>query len=638
MAEPALAKLLRRAQRLHREGDFAGALAAYRKLLAKMPGKPELLILAATAALELGRLDEAESLAARAVKIRPDGGTHLTLGRVLARGRRMPEAIAAFRLAAADPSLAGDSLFLLGQAQKETGDVDGARESFEAAVRVAPGHVAAWRSLGRLLLDEGRPGEAIESLERGLSLAPGDASVLREYAAAALAAGRYPEADEALGRALAKEPDSADGLRLTGRLRKTQGRLDEAEAAWRALTERDPEDPRGWSGLAGTLQAAGELAAAGEAYDRGLELAPADPGLIAGRAEWLEWQGRYDEGLASLAGETDEVPGVALVRARLLRRSGRAPEARELLLTAAGTATDTDLQRQISFSLGDAADALGFYDEAFGHYERGNRLAAADWRLAAEKDWQDRLDGLSEGPAPGEAGRRMVFIVGLPRSGTTLVEQILAAHPEVFAGGESAMLGRLAHEAVTGVEAPVAGHLRELGDRYLGSLPAGAADATRVTDKMPLNFRYFAFLQAALPGARVVHVRRDLRDVAVSCFATDFIDPALGFATRIDWLGDYLRFYSGLMDRWRSRLSLATLELDYESLVREPGVWIPRLVEFAGLQWHEPCREFHRHDRVAATASHAQVREPVHTRSVGRWRHYREYLGALGELPGRPGG
>jgi hypothetical protein len=154
-----------------------------------------------------------------------------------------------------------------------------------------------------------------------------------------------------------------------------------------------------------------------------------------------------------------------------------------------------------------------------------------------------------------------------------------------------------------------------------------------VTDKMPLNFRYHALIDAALPGARVVHCRRDLRDVAVSCFATDFIDPALAFATRLDWLGQYIRFYEDVMAAWPAR---GRLKLDYARLVNDPEPQVRRLLEFAGLPWDDACLAFHRLDRIAATASHAQVREPLHTRSVGRWRHYRPWLSELEELLDRP--
>ncbi|MGI9263403.1 MAG: sulfotransferase family protein, partial [Gammaproteobacteria bacterium] len=218
---------------------------------------------------------------------------------------------------------------------------------------------------------------------------------------------------------------------------------------------------------------------------------------------------------------------------------------------------------------------------------------------------------------------------GMPRSGTTLVEQILSAHPETYAAGELSSLGRLAL-AATAADPPVSPErAREIGNQYLSELPDEASPARRVTDKMPLNFLYLSLMQAALPGARVIHCRRDPRDVALSCYFIDFIDPTLGFSTRLDWLGDYINRYLDQMAMWRESLSLPLLEIDYESLVAEPEDGCRQLVDFAGLDWDPACLAFHQQERVAGTASHAQVRKPVYTSSVARWRRYESHLEPL---------
>lgn len=646
MTKRPLDEQLKAARERHRAGDYAGALAGYRKILGRQPRVPEILVLAATAALDLGRHEEAERLARRAVHVRADGPGQLTLGRVLLERGDLAAARQTLKAAAGDPRVAADAHYLLGEARLDAGETESARAAFELAVEDRPGHGRAWLALGRLHGRAGRQAEALSALERAARLRPRDAECQLALGRAALTAGRYRLAERALAAATAADPDAPRVLALLGRLRKAQGRLNEALAAWERLTRSRPDDPDAWAGLAATRQAAGALASAGEAYERGLALAPDDPDLRAGRAEWLEWQGRYEEGLAVLEAPGGDAPpapaagaspGLALVRARLLRRLGRSEEALATLQTVDAAGLDATLRRQLAFSLGDAADALGRFDEAFDHYAEGNRLAPLSWNGRAERDWQARLDALAADPGEGDAGQRIVFVLGLPRSGTTLVEQILAAHPQVCPGGESPTLGLLAHEAAALERPPAARELADLGQRYLAALPAASRGAVRVTDKMPLNFRYLGLLQAALPGARIVHCRRDVRDVAVSCFATDFIDPALGFATRMDWIADYVRFYEDIMARWLPRLELPVLELPYEALVRSPERWIRRLIEFAGLPWDDACLTFHRQQRVALTASHAQVREPVYTRSVGRWRHYRARLAELGDLLERPG-
>jgi hypothetical protein len=217
----------------------------------------------------------------------------------------------------------------------------------------------------------------------------------------------------------------------------------------------------------------------------------------------------------------------------------------------------------------------------------------------------------------------------MPRSGTSLVEQILSAHPDVYAAGELSNLGRLAVSAMDDGKTVSAERAAEMGRRYLSELPGEAAAAIRVTDKLPFNFFYLGLIQAALPGARVIHCRRDPRDVALSCYFTDFIDPTLAFSARLEWLGDYINRYLDQMDTWRDALALPLLEVDYEALVDDPEHWSRQLVDFAGLDWDPACLSFHDQSRVAATASHAQVRRPVYKSSVGRWKNYESHLTPL---------
>jgi len=150
-----------------------------------------------------------------------------------------------------------------------------------------------------------------------------------------------------------------------------------------------------------------------------------------------------------------------------------------------------------------------------------------------------------------------------------------------------------------------------------------------MTDKMPLNYQYVGVIRAALPAATIIHCRRDLRDVVLSCFFTDFIDPALGFATRLDWLAEYALAYRQFMEDWGADLQGIMLEVGYESLVADPETEIRRLLKSLGLAWNPACARFHEQDRFAATASHAQVRRPIYRESVGRWRKYAHYLGPL---------
>jgi hypothetical protein len=218
------------------------------------------------------------------------------------------------------------------------------------------------------------------------------------------------------------------------------------------------------------------------------------------------------------------------------------------------------------------------------------------------------------------------LIVGMPRSGTTLLEQALSAHPGIAAGGELEDLRDLAREAYAGpITSP---RLDTLAARYLGRLRAIGPEAQRVTDKMPHNFLHLGLVALMLPRARVIHCRRDPVDTCWSCFRQHF-GAGLAYTTDLAWLGAFHRSYADLMEHWRGALPLAMLEVDYEELVAQPEPTLRRVLAFLDLPWHPACLEPHKARRIAATVSRAEVQRPIHQGSVGRAAPYRPHLGPL---------
>jgi hypothetical protein len=241
-----------------------------------------------------------------------------------------------------------------------------------------------------------------------------------------------------------------------------------------------------------------------------------------------------------------------------------------------------------------------------------------------------------------------VLIVGMPRSGTTLDEQMLASHPRVFGAGElpdlAALTGELRDQAGAiypeCVAALDARALRRCGDAYLAGLRRRAPDAACITDKLPANFAHVGFVQLAVPNARVIHVRRDPLDTCVSCFSKLFAEGQLHFAYDLGEIARYYRAYAALMDHWRAVLAPgAMLEVQYEELVADPERQVRRLVAYCGLAWDDACLRFHETRRPVRTVSAGQVREPIFRGSVGRAQAYRRWLGPLvtalgtGEVP-----
>jgi hypothetical protein len=287
------------------------------------------------------------------------------------------------------------------------------------------------------------------------------------------------------------------------------------------------------------------------------------------------------------------------------------------------------VRRPFCFSLGDVCDELGDYARAWSWYEEGNRLTPAVFDPSARDRLLERVEEAAGRMPPGQGGDDLIFIVGMPRSGTSLLEQMLAGHREIHGAGELPLFGELVHKALGAPESQREACLGRLADEYRRGLPARG---TRLSiDKMPLNFQYLPLIRRVFPEAHVIHCRRDLRDIGVSCFFTDFADQALGFAARLEWLADYLSKYRRIMARW-SRSEQPVLAVDYEQLVADPEPGLRRLLSSMDLDWDPRCLAFEQRDRIVATASHAQVRQPLYRSSIGRWHHYEPWLGPLAAL------
>lgn len=627
------AHLLEQARRRHRAGDAGGALEGYRRCLQRMPDHPQVLMLAAMAAAQAGHLEEAAAHARHAVSARDDAAARMTLGRVLLQAGELEEALDCFRHATGDAATAADAGFHAGQILHRLGRSAEAAQALETVLVSRPDHGPAWNQLGVIHLTQGRVTAAREAFQSSLRVRPRDPGTLANLAAACRRLGDDASSARALETALAIAPESVPVLAGLAALERGRGRLPEALAAWERCVEADPDRADSWAGLGSARQAAGDLEGAESALRRALALDPANPDAIAGLGEWFEWQGKSEAGLDALSQAPDgcHSAGMALVAGRLLRRLGRAEEARRRLEGAVpAAAQDKPLRRQFAFSLGDVCDELGDPEAAWQWYEEGNCLTPAVFDPSAHRRWLAHLRDLTPAASPDLEGEGITFIVGMPRSGTTLVEQILAAHPDVSAAGELPVLGRLVQAFdAEGTRPGSSDSGVPIGARYLESVAEYRQGAAMMTDKMPLNYQYLGIIRSVLPRARIIHCRRDLRDVALSCFFTDFIDPALGFATRLDWLADYALAYRAFMEGWSGRLGGRRLDIDYESLVTAPDLEIRRMLEFLELPWNPACLRFHAQDRFAATASHAQVRRPVYQTSVGRWRTYARHLAPL---------
>ena len=458
----------------------------------------------------------------------------------------------------------------------------------------------------------------------------GEPADLLERAREQLNSGDLLAAEDSCATALRLRPDDAEAHRVMGKILLWQNRADDAVASLTESLRLEPEDVRTYTRLAQAYAAQGRMDDAVAADRRALELAPAHVAAHSHLASLKRFTSCDDGDLAAI----------------------------EAL--AAGEALADGDRSVLLFALAKAHEELGSYDRAFACLQEANALArqTVRWDPADAAEGLSRirevfsaelLERLSGAGAPSELP---VLIVGMPRSGTTLVEQILASHPAVHGGGERPDLIEIAEVTSMltngGLPFPdsVAGLSREdllgLGEGYarrLGDLAPGAA---RVTDKTPRNFRFLGLVRVMLPKAKVIHCVRDPLDTCFSCYALNLV--AQPYTYDLGELGEYYVAYERLMEHWRDVLPPGwVLDVRYEELVADLEAESRRILAHVGVDWDNACLDFSSTDRTVMTASVTQVRRPVYTTSVARWRHFESHLGDLvdalgGERASSPAG
>jgi tetratricopeptide (TPR) repeat protein len=417
---------------------------------------------------------------------------------------------------------------------------------------------------------------------------------------------------------LAAHAQSAAALAGVGDALNILGRASEAHHAFERLLVLDPGNAIGHYGIGSAMAQLGHHAQARSSFEYAIALAPK--------------HATYHRALA----ETEP----------FIENDSRLT-ALEMLAREEQNLAD-DQKIELHFALAKAYDDLKRYSAAFEHLQIGNtlkrRLVAYD-EAALGEFFREISSAFTPQVMRRETGYPSavpIFIVGMPRSGTSLVEQILASDPSVFGAGELTTMQALIAKGFAGGSYPrdIAGLpdevLHRFGLEYVRSLGTPVAGVTHVVDKLPANFRHIGLIRLALPNARIIHLRRDPLDTCLSCYSKLFLN-GLNYTYDLGELGRYYRLYDGLMAHWRAVLPAgAMLEVQYETLICDFENQARRIVEYCGLGWNDRFLSFHDADRPVRTHSQAQVRQPLFTSSIGRWRRYEAFLQPLREALNQP--
>jgi len=563
---------------LYRQGRFAEAGGLYEGLVREYPRNANIWYQFSVVRAAEGRLEGALEAARQAVVLMPQAPwAHSQVGALLLALNRPADAVRPLAQASTlDPTRA-DVQNNLGAAMRAIGRHELARARFERALGLDPTYEDAAFNLAGTLVTLKRETEAIPYLEPLIAAGSSSAAVYAVY-----------------GRALWQD-----------------GRLAEALAALERARELDPDFPEVYAHLGHILEESGDLAGAVAAFERAISLAP-------------------DRGDYYLALATTDVAAITAEHRAALER-----------LAVGNSGTDSSVE----FALG---RVLAASDPArsFEHFLTANAAARAslEYRESENVGAFERIASvftasfLRAHRSAGVSSQLPIFVFGMPRSGTTLVEQILASHPAVHGAGELELFQHAIDAVVGGGEPPTPeqmlavtdAQISEVGSRYVESLAALAPDAQRITDKLPANFRFAGIIHLALPNARMIHVRRDPLDTCISCFSTYFAAEGLAWTYDLRELGRYYRGYAKLMEHWRSILPPdAMLEVQYEDVVADTEGQARRILGFCGLPWDDRCLAFYKHPRPIKTASVSQVRRPIYSSSVGKARIYGDALRPL---------
>lgn len=593
-----------------------------------------------------GLLDEGEQAGRRAVALEPGlAAASNNLGIILQEAGKLEESAACLeRVVALQPDYV-EAHNNLGNTYKRMGRLDKAAARYEHALALFPNYAEAHSNLSLLLNDLGRHDEAAERARRAIDINPRCADAYVNLASAEMARHRHGEALRWLESLLVSAPDHGGGLAAKAKcLNQLERRQEALDCARRAVTVA-PYNADAHNTLGEALQAADRFDEALACFDRAAQL----PGTMTefaalNRAGLLAEIGRSDEAAAIhdriLAANPRNVAAWAGRVEHKTYGAGDPDVARMEALLSSGEVQGLNERISLHFSLGKAYMDGGDSPRAFHHLGEGNRLKRATFTFDAEDTgrWMGGIAEtfssslLQEFRNAGASSDLPVFVLGMPRSGTTLVEQILASHLQIHGAGELRALQALV-DGIADYPAAIAQaspeRLAHLGDAYLARVAPLARGRRHVIDKMPTNFLHAGLIRLILPNARIIHCRRDPVDTCLSCY-TKLFAAEQRFAYDLTELGAFHRHYQALTAHWREVLPRDRfIEVEYEALVDDLEGQARRMVDFLGLPWDESCLSFHRTQRPVRTASLNQVRQPIYRSSAGRWRKHAEHLTPL---------
>jgi tetratricopeptide (TPR) repeat protein len=528
-----------------------------------------------------------------------------------------------------------------------------ALENYQKAMSANPVDPTVLNNYGRALGLLGRREEAIALYEQAMKNRPGYAPAHESLGKAYLEGG-YPEkAFHEYQKALQLDPRLANAHHGLGQLYSSLGGMPYAEHHYREALRIEPSLIHAHIGLSAVARHRGDYEEALRIYSEAEKISPDNPHLLGAKADTLERKGDYDGAyqlLQQLADNDRMVPLAVAAFSRICQKFDVCDDALELIeLSVNAPGTDLMEKQILRYAAGTLLDKLKQFDKAIEWFQAANASVTGipfnPDQLRRNTD--DTIacfskEAMATLPRAQTSSRRPIFILGMPRSGTTLTEQILASHPDVYGAGELSYIQELVYKIrAVPPEATWAAYINTFTEEkitawakdYLGKIGQLNADARYLTDKMPHNFQHIGLINLLFPEARIIHCRRNPLDNGLSIYFQNFI-WSHDYATDLKNIGIFYREYARLMRHWEQVADIPMMTVDYEDMIENTVAVSRRLVDFCGLEWNEAVTQFHAAKRSVATASYDQVRQPIYTTSRARWKNYEKYIGPLREALG----
>jgi tetratricopeptide (TPR) repeat protein len=631
------------------QGKFAEAEALYKQLLNSVPDDALVLYRLGLLYQQTGRSEDAVALLYQVVEQHPDDSRlRYNLGLCLQSLNRLAEAREQYQEALRVQPEYTQCLANLGALHFATGNEDEAEVCYRKALDADSMDASTNHNFGMLLAHQRRYAEAAHSLSSAYRANPGNFTTLQLLTSVLRRMDRLSEARELAAQALSDKPSVSELKLLYADLLVQGEQIEEAEPHYRALIERDPQHAAAHEGLGKVLRQAGLLEEALAEMQLAVDIAPEVPSALTSLGQILITFGRPTEAAEllrrSLAINPRQVTALYNL-SQSKQHDSYDDEMRAMEGMLAEGRLDQGERSKLHFTLASDFDKLGESDRSFEHYVSGNRLRRESLNYSEQYDTggfyalAEIFSGGSKVDASefSEVTERPVFIVGMPRSGTSLAEQILASHPQIFGAGElkyfsriwNELLLRIKQEQTAENKTVTLGEIAQLGRDYLERLTSHANGEQLITDKMPENYFHVGLIKTLWPDARIVHCRRHPLDTCTSIFTKNFSTDDIGYGYDLEELGRRYANYSRLMDRWNNQIDNAFFDLRYEALTENPEAGIRQLLDYVGVDFHPDCLSFHETQRGVRTASALQVKKPMYRSSVGAWRRFEKHLGPL---------